>query len=156
MVKVAVVGKGQLTNHQIELLKRALQKYFNTTDYQIVKEIPTLQSTNDIPQDIDFVVSFIGVPVVVDTLNKWKRFVNQNGVFGIFKTRQIGTYDEPNPELEKIADIKFTKTAWLSLKQQIKEEDAKRNNKFQKYVYSKTESLQINPIIRIEFEDEIS
>jgi hypothetical protein len=132
MKKIALVGKGKLTEKQIQLLKKALKD-----EFEITKQIETLQTPKDIPTDIDAVVTFLAIPAVIGTINTWQKFNNKPCY--LFKIEQIGTFDEPQPELED-ADIKYTKSA----------------NGFMKYVYSKTVSVLKNPKIKFEWEEEIT
>jgi len=133
MKKVALIGKGNLTDLQKELLKKALKD-----DFEIVKTIETLTSPKDIPA-VDAVVTFLMVPAVIGTINTFQK-LNPGIPAYVFKIKQLGTFDTPNEELEKIADIKYTKNI----------------NGVIKYVYSKTESILKNPKIEIKFEEEIS
>jgi len=136
-----LIGKGQLTPRQERLLQRALQEIYGESEFEFTHTIETLNSPRDLPkgEEVDFVVSFIMHPTIVNNVNTWKRF-NGDKPFMTYKIKQLGTFDEPQEEYEREADIKY-----------VKETPAGK-----KYVYSKTESIVVNPKIEISYEREIT
>ena len=131
MRKVALIGKGTLSDRQRALLEKALGEEFKVT-----KQIETLSSPRDIPEDVDAVISFLMVPIVISYMSTWSR-VTRKPAF-VYKIQQLGTYDSPQDISD--ADVVYVKTFPDGIK---------------KYVYSRTVSLLKNPVIEIKFEEEI-
>ena len=128
VTKITLIGKGDLTDAQT----KALKNYFG--NFEIVEVIPTLQKLDQIPAETDIIVSLIMAVPVIQLLQR------QNKPYYTFKVQQLGAFDEPHEELEKKADIKFTKET---------------PNGTKKYIYSKTIALLKNPKIIIQAEEEI-
>lgn len=140
-LKGVLIGKGQLTPRQERLLQKALQEIYGESEFEFTHTIETLNSPRDLPkgEEVDFVVSFIMHPTIVNNVNTWKKF-NGDKPFMTYKIQQLGTFDEPKEEIERKADIKY-----------VKETPAGK-----KYVYSKTEAIIVNPKIEISYEREIT
>ena len=130
--KVAVIGKGEPTNIQNKLIEKAIG------NYKIIKIITTLNNVNDIPNEADNVISLIAAPTVLNILNKWYQTTGKD--YYVFTIAQKGSYSQPNSELEKEYDIKYTKEL----------------NGQKIYTYSKTKSLIKNPRYEIKYDEEIT
>ena len=77
-VKVCLVGRGEPTPLQLKLLQKFLSKYYNTTEYEVVQQVPQL-ATNpreaaEQVKGCQVVFSFILHPAVIATLSSLKRF----------------------------------------------------------------------------------
>ena len=131
MKKICLIGKGNLTSKQEEVLKRVIG------DFEISQQIQILNNPREISNDADLVVSLIMAPPLLSMLNQWRSFTNKD-VY-VFKMQQIGQF-ESRDEALKYGDVVYQKIS---------------NTGESKWVASKTVSLLKNPIVKIEYEGEI-
>ena len=73
--KVVVIGRGEMSPRQVELLKKALGR-----DFEVVKQIEQVNTPRDISEAVletgaDAVFSFVLHPTVIHSLSTARRFV---------------------------------------------------------------------------------
>ena len=139
--KVVIIGRGELTPRQKELLKKWLG------EYTIVQQIEQLNSVQQIPENADVAVSFVMHPTVISVLQNARKF-NRIQAYGTFATEAL-----------------FTKTATNEQELQQLQQKCQQNGgdimntKVVNGQYSlrctKTAKLLVNPVIQIVTEQEI-